>query len=119
MKGFSRADRLSSQIKRELSEILLQISGIPTGIIITITDVELSKDLRFGKVFYSVLGGPDSKEKAQLFFTGHAKDMRMELSAKIRVKFIPELKYYFDNSIERGQRINELLDQIKHDQGQD
>jgi ribosome-binding factor A len=119
LKGFSRSDRLSSQIKRELSEIVLGMMELSAGLIITITEVELSKDLRLGKVYYSVLGGKDSKEKAELFFANHAKDIRMELGAKIRVRFIPELKYYFDNSIERGQRINELLDQIKNEERQD
>jgi ribosome-binding factor A len=118
MKGFARNDRLASQIKRALSEIALNDSELPSGMIISITDVELTKDLRYGKVFYSVLGDNDMRDKATQYFEKQAKNLRMELASQIRVKFIPELKYLYDNSIERGQRIDQLLDQIKNDRQQ-
>ncbi len=119
MKGFARNDRLASQIKRELSEIIINDTELPSGMIISITDVELTKDLRYGKVFYSVLGDNSMREKASQYFEKQTKNLRMEIASQIRVKFIPELKYLYDNSIERGQRIEQLLDQIKNDRQQD
>jgi len=118
MKGFARNDRLASQIKRALSEIIISDSDLPSGMIISITDVELTRDLRYGKVFYSVLGDNAMREKATLYFEAQAKELRMKVASQIRVKFIPELKYIYDNSIERGQRIDQLLDQIKNDRQQ-
>jgi len=119
MKGFARNDRLASQIKRELSEIIINDTELPSGMIISITDVELTKDLRYGKVFYSVLGDNSMREKASQYFEKQTKNLRMEIASQIRVKFIPELKYLYDNSIERGQRIAQLLAQIKNDRQQD
>jgi len=119
MSEFSRSDRLSSQIVRELSEYLLKYSAVPAGLIISITDVELSKDLRYGKVYYSVLGAMEAVEKAERFFKDNNKQLRMHLAKKIRVKFMPEIRFKHDNSIERGQRISELLDRIKDDDGND
>jgi ribosome-binding factor A len=119
LKGFARTDRLASQIKRALSEMIIGYSGLPSGLIISITDVELTKDIRYGKVFYSVLGDESAREKAILFFENHAKNLRMEVASQIRVKFVPELKYVYDNSMEYGQRIDQLLDQIKNDRQQD
>lgn len=115
MKDFSRIDRLSSQISRDLAEILRGHRELPPGLIISITEIELSKDLRHGKVFYSVYGDDDSEEKASQFFELHLKQIRKELAKKIRIRFMPELSFHYDPSIERSQRISELLDQIKKD----
>ncbi len=119
MRDFSRADRLSSQIARELSEILLNNTSIPPDTIISITGVELSRDLRYGKVYYSAYGDEHASNRAESFFKKKQKQIRMELAGKIRVKFVPELKFIFDISMERGQRISELLDRIRKNEQQD
>jgi len=119
MKDFSRADRLSSQISRELAALLIGFPSAPASLIISITDVELSRDLRQAKVFYSVYGNDDAIQKAERFFKDFNKQIRLELASKIRVKFMPELYFEYDNSIERGQRINELLNRIKEDEQPD
>ena len=118
MREFSRADRLSSQIARELSEMLLNNAFIPPNTIISITEVELSKDLRYGKIYYSAYGDDQARARAENFFKKRHKQIRMELAGKIHVRFVPELKFIFDPSMERGQRINELLDRIKKDDQQ-
>ncbi len=115
MKDFSRSDRLASQISRELSEILHQHPGLPAGLMISIIEVELSKDLRHGKVFYSAYGQDDAERQAVEFFDENTRQIRKQLAGKIRVRFIPELDFRYDTSMERGQRISELLDQIKKD----
>lgn len=116
MKDFSRSDRLSSQIRRELSNILLRDIAVPANMIISITEVELTKDLRVGKVYYSVYGDKEYIPKAEKFFKDNYKLIRKELAGKIRVKFVPELVFIYDPSIEREQRISELLDRIKRDE---
>lgn len=118
MREFSRADRLSSQIARDLSEMLLNNASIPPNTIISITEVELSRDLRYGKVYYSAYGDDQAPARAENFFKKKYKQLRMELASKIRVRFVPELKFIFDPSMERGQRISELLDRIKKDEQQ-
>jgi ribosome-binding factor A len=118
LRDFSRSDRLSSQISRELSTMLLNNLTLPANIIISITEVELAKDLRIGKVYYSVYGGDDAVPKAEKFFKDNYKLIRKELAGKIRVKFIPELIFRHDPSIQREQRISELLDRIKEDENQ-
>jgi len=119
MKDFSRADRLSSQISRELSALLIGFPSVPANLIISITDIELSRDLRYAKVFYSAFGDNDALEKTNRFFKDFNKQIRLELASRIRIKFMPELHFEYDNSIERGQRISELLDRIKEDEQPD
>ena len=118
MKDFSRIDRLSSQISRELSGIFINTIIPPANLIISITEVELSKDLRYGKIYYSVYGDESSINNTEKFFKDNYKVIRKELAARIRVKFMPELKFIYDPSIEREQRISELLDRIKKDESQ-
>jgi len=119
MKDFSRVDRLSSQISRELAELLLGFSPVPANLIISITDIKLSRDLRHAKVFYSAFGGDEAIDKAECFFKDFNKQIRLELASRIRMKFMPELDFEYDNSIERGQRINELLNRIKDNERPD
>ena len=116
MKDYSRVNRLSSQITRELSSLLLDDVRPPSGIMITINEVELSKDLRYGKVFYSVYGDTKAVENGRKFIEANQKVLRRELAGKIRIKFMPELKFEFDPSIEREQRIHDLLNRIKDDE---
>ena len=119
MKDFSRTDRLSSQISRELSGIFVNTIIPPSNLIISITEVELSKDLRYGKIYFSVYGDESAVENAEKFFKDNIKSIRKELAGRIRVKFMPELKFLYDPSIEREHRISELLDRIKKDEQQD
>jgi len=116
LKDFSRSDRLASQIIRELSQILLKEITPPIGIMISFNEIELTKDLKYGKVFYSVLGNDDAEEKAKVFIVTHQKALRKTLAGKIRIKYMPELEFQFDPSIEREQRISELLNKIKTDE---
>ena len=118
MRDFSRADRLSAQLMRELSSLILDFGSKPADLLISIVEVEISKDLRYAKVFYSVLGDETASEKAETFFRDHYKQIRMELAGRMRIKFMPELKFQYDKSIERGLRISELLDRIKKDEEQ-
>jgi ribosome-binding factor A len=118
VKDFSRTDRLAAQISREVSEILSVNADMPAGLFISIVEVQLSRDLRIGKVFYSAFGSEDAAEKAEIFLKDNYKHIRMELAHRIRIKFIPELVFTYDASIERGQRIHELLDRIKRDEQQ-
>lgn len=115
MKDFSRADRLASLITRELSEILRDYPELPADLIISVTEVELSRDLRQGKIYYSVLGDSDAIDKAEQFFNAHHKGIRKKLAGEIRIRYMPELKFQYDASIQRGQRISELLEQINKD----
>jgi len=118
VKDFSRSDRLASQISKELSNIFINEISPPSGLMLSITEVELSKDLRYGKIYYSVYGDNNAVANAKKFIGNNFKQIRKELAGKIRIKFMPELKFMYDPSIEREQRISELLDRIKQDENE-
>jgi len=119
MKDFSRSNRLSSQISRELANFVLGNPALPHGMIVSINEVNLSRDLRNCKIYYSVYGDDKAVETAAEFFRNHYGQIRKTLADNTRMRFIPELKFIYDPSIERGQRVSELLDKIKQDEQED
>jgi ribosome-binding factor A len=107
---YKRAERVSDQIKREIADILMRKIKDPRIGFVTVTDVEIADDLRNAKVFVSVLGGDRSAtlnglESASAF-------IRQELGHRVRLKFIPEILFRYDDSSERGAHIMELLHEV-------
>jgi len=79
---------------------------------VTLTGVEMSKDLRHAKVFVSAMGSSHEQEQS-LEALNHASGwIRHELGQRIRLKFLPELVFITDTSQEYGERIDRLLDEI-------
>lgn len=116
MKSYNRADRVSQQIKRELSEIIQrnEIKDDRLGGLISITEVKVSNDLRNVKVFFSVYGEEEQKVGTLAALETASPFLRGELCRRLRIKFAPELVFTLDDSLERGDRVIELLDKIKH-----
>jgi ribosome-binding factor A len=112
MKG-KRAEKVGDQIRAEISEMLLRGLKDPRIGFVTITKVAVSEDLRQAKVYYSVFGG--EKEKGDSFqglesATGYIK---RELGRRMRLKYMPEITFLFDDSLEYGAHIEELLQGVK------
>ena len=100
-------------MRGEISEILLKDLKDPRIGFVTITKVAVSDDLRQAKVYYSVFGG--EKEKGDSFqglesATGYIK---RELGRRMRLKYMPEITFLFDDSLEYGAHIEELLRDVK------
>jgi len=104
-----RAHRVAEQMKKELGDILTKKIKDPRVGFVTVTDVEVTGDLQQAKIFISVLG--DEKEKqATLLGLSKAKGyIRSEIGQRIRLRKTPELIFDFDESLERGNRIETIL----------
>ena len=118
MKSYNRSDRISQQIKRELSEIIQRnelkddrISGL-----ISITAVEVTGDLRNVKVYFSVFGEEGQKVGTLSALEDAKGFLRGELCRRLGIKFAPELIFKLDDSLERGDKITELLEKIKREE---
>lgn len=107
--------RVNVLVKQELS-LLLHTRYRGQTVYITITDVEVSPDLRNGRVYYSVLGGKTEKVKAEKFFRKNARDLRSQMGKRIVLKYLPFLKYVYDPSIERGVGVIDLIDQVAEEE---
>jgi len=106
--------RVNELLKREISE---QIHSFYRGetVYITITAVDIDPDLRHGRVFYSVLGGPEKEREARQFFSRHKEELRRRVGKRVVLKYLPHLEFIIDHSIEKGMHLVELLDEIEEE----
>ncbi|TYP54295.1 30S ribosome-binding factor RbfA [Thermosediminibacter litoriperuensis] len=117
---FSRTDRVSGEIKKAVSEIINnelkdpRIQGL-----ISVTKVEVSKDLRHAKIFLSIYGEESVKQNALEGIKNAEGFIRRELANRVRLKFIPELNFKLDESIEYGIHISKLLKDINYSGNED
>jgi ribosome-binding factor A len=113
--GFSRSDRVSEQIRRDLSELLRQVKDprvVDLLPLVTITDVEVSTDYSHAKVFYTSLAGPERGKEIARGLSHAASFLRRELGRRLRIHHIPELHFVFDASVERGTYLSHLIDEV-------
>ena len=109
-----RIGRIEEQFRIELSEIIEREIQDPRIGLVTINAVKVSPDLRNARVFVSVLGDMEQRKKTLQGLTSAASYARRSLSQRLHhLRRIPELTFAYDESIEKGSRIEELLDQIK------
>jgi ribosome-binding factor A len=104
-----RSERVAGLLRRELADILQQSFEfeLPSGLI-SVTDVEVSRDLSHAKVYLAVLEIEQAPEIIA-FLNEHAGQVRHELGQRIRLRLTPSLKFIHDTSSESGQRIEQLL----------
>ncbi|HKD17520.1 MAG TPA: 30S ribosome-binding factor RbfA [Thermoanaerobaculia bacterium] len=108
-----RSQRVADVVRAELSRLLLLEAHDPDLHRVTVTDVEMPPDLKSARVFFSCLGGDDEREKAGQALRRAAGYLRREVGQRCQLRFAPELHFVSDRSLERGARIEELLQQIR------
>jgi ribosome-binding factor A len=111
---FSRADRVRKALMREISDIIRREVKEPrlANEVISVTDVELSGDLRHAKIFVSIFGAPEKQAEIMDILKEWTPQVRSEVGKRIRIHHTPDIQFFMDDSLERGSRITQLLDQI-------
>jgi len=110
-RDFSRTLRVAEQIKRELADLIrLEVKDPRVGMV-TLTDVEVTGDYAHAKIFFTTLGDSDQITAAAVGLNHAAGFLRHELGHRIKLRSIPQLHFTYDESIERGARISQLIDQ--------
>jgi len=110
-----RVVRINELIKREISSIL-HTRYREASVRITISEVETSPDLKEAVVYYGVIGGKDDEARARRFFGKEGGEIRMMLGKRVVIKYLPRLFFRFDDSMERGNRIGEIIDSLDIDE---
>lgn len=108
----NRIDRISEEIKREMSNIIqneLKDPRLPT--MISITALNVTKDLKFAKAYISVFGNEQQKKDAILALKSAAGYIRRELSHRVQIRYTPEIHFELDDSIEKGAYITKLINE--------
>jgi len=117
MKEFSRVDRLSQQMKKEMAVILQrEIKDPRLHTMITVSDVEVSRDLSHAKVFVTFFGMDDSKVEDNLKILNEASGfIRSLIGKRIQTRIVPHIRFAFDQSLNEGIRMANLVDTVRKD----
>jgi len=109
----TRKQRLAETLRAELYEVIRRELRDPrlTEGLLSITDVDVSPDLKYATVYVSVLGDQHAKEDALKALRGAAGVLRAELGRRKAFKSVPDLQFRYDESIERGARVFSLIEQ--------
>ena len=110
-----RTDRLDSQIRQELMDLLQREMKDPRIGFATITRVETARDLGSARVWVSVLGTPEEQQTAVKALTDAAPWLRRQLGERLTVRHIPQLMIRHDDSIEAGDRVLRLLRELEEE----
>jgi ribosome-binding factor A len=109
-----RLQRINDLLRDELSGLIrLELKDPRLDAMITVTEVETTADLRHARVFVSVYGSDEERELAMQGLEKAAPFLRRELSSRVRLRHIPELIFKYDDRIEEGARMLDLLNKVK------
>jgi ribosome-binding factor A len=108
-----RSERTGKLIRREISGLLeREVNDPRLSKFVSVTEVTLSPDLKYAKVYVSTLGTETNKEELLAGFNNASGFLRKELAAHLRLKQIPQLSFHYDDSIERGARLLKLIGEL-------
>ena len=110
---FKRKDRVGDQIKKEVSQIIQRELKDPGIGFVTITGVELSPDLKNARIFYSVLGDEQKRQKSDQALQRAVFFIQHEIGKKMRLKYTPKIQFVYDLTLEKGATIEKVLEKIR------
>ncbi len=118
-KNPSRLGRIGDQIQKDLAELIRTEVKDPRIGMITLTGVEISSDYHHAKVFFTTLGGPEAVAKATDGLQHASGFLRSQLAKGLKLRIVPELHFFYDESVERGIRLSSLIDDAIASQPED
>jgi len=115
-----RTERINNLIRQEISELLRQQVNDPRlASFISVTKVSTSADMRNAKVFVSSLGDEANRSEILQGFTAASGFLRKQLAGRLTLRYIPQLSFHFDDSIQRGAEVLRLIEQVASDSAED
>lgn len=111
-KDYPRSRRIAEQIQRELSEVIrLELKDPRVTGMITITDVEVTRDQSHAKIFFTILGDAARVEETTEGLKRASGFLRSELAHRLLLRTVPQLEFKYDASVERGVKLSRLIDE--------
>jgi ribosome-binding factor A len=108
-----RQRQVAELIHQEISQLIQYSTQDPRLGFVTVTGVDVTPDLRLARVYITVLGDEKEAKDTLRVLAGAANYFRREMKETLLLRYIPELTFKLDNSLERGDRIEKLLDSLK------
>ena len=111
-----RIARVRELLKQEISEVIRQEIPIDTAGLLTVNDVGVARDLRSAIVFLGFVGSKAQRKTALEELEVKSRLIQSRVGSSVRLKFTPELRFQIDDSIEQGNRVLSILDEIEKEQ---
>lgn len=109
MANYSRIDRISEEVKRELSAVIRDLKDPRLSAMVSVVAVRVTKDLKFAKAYISVLGKESAQKDAIAALKSASGFVRREIGRRLNLRNTPEFTFELDDSIAYGAHINEIL----------
>jgi ribosome-binding factor A len=118
--GTFRSDRMNEEVKKTISEIIREMKDPRISPMTTLTDVDVTKDLKYAKIKVSVYDEDEKQRVTSVEALNHAAGfIARELGARMRIRALPSMKFTLDNSIAYSVRISEILNGLHIDEGKE
>ncbi|GAA0122089.1 MAG: 30S ribosome-binding factor RbfA [Clostridium argentinense] len=115
-----RSGRINEEIKRDVSNTIQnKIKDPRLTAMISVTDVDVSKDLSYAKIYVSIFGNEKEKKDSYLALKNSAGFIRKEIAKNVKIRHIPEVIIELDETLDKAQHLDSLLEQIKEQNSND
>jgi len=112
---FGRSARVASQIQKDLALILQRSFKDPRLGFVTVNEVIVSRDLAVAKIYVTVLNADQQSIQENIAILNEAAPfLRKEVAHRMKMRHIPEMRFYYDDSIDTGMRVEALLQELQH-----
>ena len=108
-----RLQRVRELLKREIGEAIRREFHVSEAGLITVNDVDLAGDLKTATVFISILGNPDQQKRGFQLLNEHRVRLQGFIGRAVVLKYTPKLKFAFDDSIVRGNRVLQIIEELE------
>ena len=112
-----RTERVASVIKEEIGAILTREYSDPAFGFTTVTEVRVTPDLRLARVFFSIFGAPAVQKKTLALLEAERARIRRLIGSRIRLRYVPELEFRHDDTLDHVDRINTLINTLHQEKG--
>ena len=112
----TRQEKLVGVLKEEVSEILRREIKDPRLGFFTVIDAEITSDLQHAKVFVSIMGTEEERKQSMEVLKHAQHFVRQEFGKRVRMKVLPDIQFYPDETVDKAVRMLELLEEIKRDE---
>lgn len=112
MKSFKRSQRVADQMQRDAAVVIADVLSSRPELMVTVSSVEVTDDLRYAKIFYTVLGDDAKIQEAGEIFERAKGHIQAELAHRMRLRRVPEISLVYDKSLIEGMRVVSLIDEL-------
>ena len=114
---FKRSDRVAQQIQDIVSEIITTKVIVQELGLATITKVKTSQNLRFSRIYLSFMGNTIEPNELITLMNRNIKEYRYQLGKELQIKYVPQIKFYHDNTFEEMEKISRLINKANSENG--